>query len=86
MINFCRYELGQKLNGITLAKGIMMDNKPNAGFIKTTDIIIEPAENQKLTTQDWEELLSLTLSKLKLRSTMNIHYRMLLKPSVYKTF
>lgn len=86
VINFCRYELGQKLNGITLAKGIMMDNKPNAGFIKTTDIIIEPAENQKLTTQDWEELLSLTLSKLKLRSTMNIHYRMLLKPSVYKTF
>lgn len=86
VINFCRYELGQKLNGITLAKGIMMDNKPNAGFIKTTDIIIEPAENQKLTTQDWEELLSLTLSKLKLRSTMNIHYRMMLKPSVYKTF
>ena len=86
VINFCRYELGQKLNGITLAKGIMMDNKPNAGFIKTTDIIIEPAENQKLTTQDWEELLSLTLSKLKLRSTMNIHYRMFLKPSVYKTF
>ncbi|MFW0714692.1 hypothetical protein [Pedobacter sp. N23S346] len=86
VINFCRYELGQKLNGITLAKGIMMDNKPNAGFIKTTDIIIEPAENQKLTIQDWEELLSLTLAKLKLRSTMNIHYRMLLKPSVYKTF
>lgn len=86
VINFCRYELGQKLNGITLAKGIMMDNKPNAGFIKTTDIIIEPAENQKLTVQDWEELLSLTLAKLKLRSTMNIHYRMLLKPSVYKTF
>jgi hypothetical protein len=84
VINFCRYELGQKLAGVTLAKGIMMDNKPNAGFIKTIDIIIEPAENQKLTIQDWEELLSLTLAKLKLRSAMNIHYRMMLKPSVYK--
>lgn len=84
VINFCRYELGQKLKGITLAKGIMMDNKPNAGFIKTTDIIIEPADNVNLNIHDWEELLSLTLAKLSLRSTMNIHYRMLLKPSLYK--
>ncbi len=85
VVNFCKYELGQNLNGVTLAKGIMMDNRPNAGFIKTTDIIIEPAENVKLTTQDWEELLSLTLAKLKLRSTMNVHYRMLLKPSIFRT-
>jgi len=84
VINFCRYELGQKLKGITLAKGIVMDNKPNAGFIKTTDIIIEPADNLKLTVQDWEELLGLTLAKLNLRSTMNVHYRLLLKPTTYK--
>ncbi|NMN38523.1 type VI secretion system baseplate subunit TssF [Pedobacter sp. SG918] len=84
VINFCRYELGQKLKGITLAKGIVMDNKPNAGFIKTTDIIIEPADNLQLTVPDWEELLGLTLAKLNLRSTMNVHYRMLLKPTVYK--
>jgi hypothetical protein len=68
-----------------LAKGIILDNKPNAGFVKTTDLIIEPADNLKLNAQDWEELLSLTLAKLNLRSTMNVHYRMLLKPSVYKT-
>ncbi len=84
VINFCRYELAQKLKGITLAKGIVMDNRPNAGFIKTTDIIIEPADNLNLTPQDWEELLGLTLAKLKLRSTMNVHYRLLLKPTVYK--
>ncbi|MCX2451690.1 hypothetical protein OQX61_10500 [Pedobacter sp. PLR] len=84
VLNFCRYELGDKLKDITLAKGIIMDNKPNAGFIKTIDVIIEPAENLKLSAQDWEELLSLTLAKLNLRSTMNIHYRILLKPSIYK--
>ncbi|MFC3561199.1 hypothetical protein [Pedobacter jamesrossensis] len=83
VINFCRYELGQKLKSIILVKGIMMDNKPNAGFIRTTDIVIEPEENLKLTIADWNELLSLTLSKLKLRSTMNVHYRMKLKDSVY---
>ena len=84
VINFCRYELGNKLKGITLAKGLIMDNKPNAGFIKTTDILIEPADQLNLSTQDWEELLSLTLAKLNLRSTMNIHYRLLLKPTMYK--
>jgi len=84
VINFCRYELGNKLKGITLAKGLIMDNKPNAGFVKTTDILIEPADHLNLSTQDWEELLSLTLAKLNLRSTMNIHYRLLLKPTMYK--
>lgn len=84
VINFCRYELGNKLKGITLAKGLIMDNKPNAGFIKTTDILIEPADQLNLSGQDWEELLSLTLAKLNLRSTMNVHYRMLLKPALYK--
>ena len=84
VINFCRYELGNKLKGITLAKGLIMDNKPNAGFIKTTDILIEPADQLNLSGQDWEELLNLTLAKLKLRSTMNVHYRMLLKPASYK--
>ncbi|MCZ4223965.1 type VI secretion system baseplate subunit TssF [Pedobacter rhodius] len=84
VINFCRYELGNKLSGITLTKGVVMDNKPGSGFIKTTDILIEPAENLKLNAQDWDELLSLTLAKLNLRSTMNIRYRMLLKPSAYR--
>ncbi|WP_293313200.1 hypothetical protein [Pedobacter sp. UBA5917] len=84
VINFCRYELGNKLKGITLAKGLIMDNKPNAGFIKTTDILIEPADQLNLSTQDWEELLSLTLAKLNLRSTMNVHYRLLLKPALYR--
>jgi len=62
-----------------------MDNKPNAGFIKTTDIIIEPADQANLNVQDWDELLHLTQAKLTLRSTMNIHYRMLLKPATLKT-
>ncbi|SDE49006.1 type VI secretion system baseplate subunit TssF [Pedobacter soli] len=85
VINFCRYELGDKLKSVTLAKGIVMDNKPNAGFIKTTDIIIEPADQANLNVQDWDELLHLTQAKLTLRSTMNIHYRMLLKPATLKT-
>ncbi|GGI27607.1 type VI secretion system baseplate subunit TssF [Pedobacter mendelii] len=81
IINFCRYELGDKVQGIILTNGIIMDHKPNSGFIRTTDIMIEPADRLKLNKQDWDELLDLTLSKLKLRSKMNVHYRIFLKSS-----
>ncbi|WP_316798423.1 hypothetical protein [Pedobacter frigidisoli] len=83
IISFCKYELADKIVGVTLAKGLILDNKPNSGFIKTTDIIIEPAPFSGLSTESWNELLDLTLSKIKLRSTMNIHFRMMLKTPGY---
>ncbi|WP_421941953.1 hypothetical protein [Pedobacter sp.] len=83
VLNFCKYELGEKALFITLAKGLVMDAKPNAGFVRTTDIIVEPAPGVKLSAQEWEELLALTVAKLRLRSTMNIHYRMMLKTLNY---
>lgn len=83
IISFCRYELGDKIAGVTLTKGLIMDIKPNSGFIKTTDILIEPAGPNGLSTQDWSELLDITLAKIKLRSTMNVHFRIMLKTHQY---
>jgi hypothetical protein len=79
IISFCKYELGERVRSVSITKGLVLDAKPNAGFIKTTDVIVEPAERLNLSTQEWHELLELTLSKLKLRSTMNVHYRLMLK-------
>lgn len=84
IINFCKYELGDKLKAVSIEKGLMMGNKPNQGFVKTTDIIITPRENLSLTTVEWNELLELTTAKLKQRSTMNINLRMLLKEPAYR--
>ncbi len=80
IINFCKYEFGDKIIGVSITKGLMLNVLPDAGFTKTTDIIIEPAEKLKLTSKDWEELISLALPKLQLRSSMNVHFRMFLKP------
>jgi hypothetical protein len=80
IVNFCKYELGDKIRGVQIAKGLVLDTKPSIGFVKTTDVIVEPSDRLKLSAQEWQELLDLTLAKLKLRSTMNIHYRLLLKP------
>lgn len=79
IINFCKYELGEKVKEVSLEKGLMMGAKPNSGFVRTTDIIITPKENLKLSAADWNELLELTTAKLKQRSTLDLHFRLLLK-------
>lgn len=78
VINFCSYELGNKIKGVKLAKGLMVAQNPKEGFVKTTDIIITPANQYDLNKEEWKSILELTQSKLENRSIMNIHYRLLL--------
>lgn len=78
VINFCSYELGNKIKGVKLAKGLMVAQNPKEGFVKTTDIIITPANQHDLNKEEWKSILELTQSKLENRSIMNIHYRLLL--------
>ncbi|TDO24917.1 type VI secretion system baseplate subunit TssF [Pedobacter duraquae] len=80
VINFCKYELGKRVQNVILSKGLVRDTKPGSGFIKTTDVLIQPAAQARLSNVEWEELLELTLAKLQLRSTMNVNYRMMLHP------
>lgn len=78
VINFCSYELGNKIKGVKLAKGLMVAHNPREGFIKTTDIIITPANQHDLNKEEWASVLELTRVKLTNRSIMNVHYRLLL--------
>jgi len=78
VVNFCHYELGNKIKAVKLARGLMVAKNPKEGFIKTTDIMITPANQFDLTKDEWESILALTQSKLESRSIMNIHYRLLL--------
>lgn len=76
IINFCKYELGDKISEVTIEKGLALGNKPSMGFIKTTDVIISSAANAKLSKQEWDDLLEITTAKLQQRSTMNANFRM----------
>jgi len=78
IINFCFYELGNKIKNVTIRKGLMTALNPKEGFIKTTDIIITPAQLNDLNPEEWQAMLDITKSKLIGRSTMNINYRLLL--------
>lgn len=78
IVNFCFYELGSKIKAVNIRKGLMAAQNPKEGFIKTTDILITPAQHNELNSEEWKSMLSLTRSKLENRSTMNIHYRLIL--------
>lgn len=78
IINFCFYELGNNITDVNLKKGMVTAINPHEGFIKTTDVILTPAPQSDLSAEEWKSVLALTKSKLETRSTMNIHYRILL--------
>lgn len=56
-----------------------MDSDPRRGFQKTTDIYVEPDLAFDLEGSEWTELLAQVLGKLQVRSSMEVHYRLLVK-------
>ncbi|PYF75493.1 type VI secretion system baseplate subunit TssF [Pedobacter nutrimenti] len=78
IINFCFYELGNKITAVNIKKGLEAASNPKEGFIKTTDILLSPSRSSELNSEEWKAVLELTRSKLKNRSTMNVHYRVML--------
>lgn len=79
IVNFCRYELGEQVADVQIERGLMHSQHPKEGFIKTVDVWITPSPANTLKPDEWAPLLELTRSKLSSRSTMNLHYRLLLK-------
>lgn len=79
IINFIKLELGQVVKRVEIKSGVMMDADPRKGFQKTTDIYVEPDASFELDNAEWNELLEQVLSKLQVRSSMEVHYRLLVK-------
>ncbi|SEB17774.1 type VI secretion system baseplate subunit TssF [Pedobacter hartonius] len=78
ILGFCSFELGNMITGVEIRKGLSKAQNPKEGFIKTTDIVVTPAQFNGLNAEEWKSILELTRSKLEIRSTMNIHYRLFL--------
>jgi hypothetical protein len=76
LVSFCYYELGNKITDVKIGKGIEISSNPKEGFKKTVDIFLKPAGNNRLSTDDWDTLLSLLQSKLSSRSVINSNYRL----------
>jgi hypothetical protein len=76
LISFCYYELGAKAAAVNITKGISISSNPKEGLKKTTDIHITPANEFRLSAEEWDTLLSLLHSKLQARSVVNVSYRL----------
>ncbi|ACU62303.1 type VI secretion system baseplate subunit TssF [Chitinophaga pinensis] len=78
IVNFCHWEFGSHITGVELRKGLVKSAKPKDGFVKTVDLILTPAAGNELKAEDWNALLELARTKLQMRSTMHLHYRLML--------
>lgn len=76
LVSFCHYELGNKITDVKIGKGLVVSSNPKEGFKKTIDIFLKPANNTRLSTEDWDTLLGLLHSKLSSRSVINSNYRL----------
>jgi hypothetical protein len=76
LISFCYYELGNKITDVKISKGLVVSSNPKEGFRKTVDVYLKPANELKLSTEEWNTLLTLLESKLVSRSVINSSYRL----------
>ena len=76
LISFCYYELGNKVTDVKIGKGLVVSSNPKEGFKKTVDVFLKPADEVKLSTEEWNTLLTLLESKLISRSVINSNYRL----------
>jgi hypothetical protein len=76
LISFCYYELGNKVTDVKIGKGLMVSSNPKEGFKKTVDVYLKPADEVKLSAEEWDTLLTLLESKLTSRSVINANYRL----------
>jgi hypothetical protein len=79
LISFCYYELGNKVTDVKIDKGLMVSSNPKEGFKKTVDVYLKPADEVKLSAEEWDTLLTLLESKLTSRSVINSNYRLFVK-------
>lgn len=76
---FCMYELGDKISGVEIKKGVMRSNNPKEGLVRCIDIILRRKDEEEPgSMEEWDLLFKEVKSKLELRSVMNSNYRILL--------
>jgi hypothetical protein len=77
---FCMYELGDKIAGVEIKKGVMRSTNPKEGLVRCIDIVLQQKKNaaENNTAEEWELLFKEVKSKLELRSAMNSNYRLML--------
>lgn len=75
---FCMYELGDKISGVEIKKGVMRSNNPKEGLVRCIDIVLQRKNDGENSMDEWNQLFTEVKSKLELRSAINSNYRLTL--------
>ena len=76
IVNFCRYELGDKIISVTVRRGIMVSNKPKEGLVRCTNLIICPKDEFREKLTDMKDELKVLLE---IRSPDTYTYQILIE-------
>jgi hypothetical protein len=49
----CFAELGDKISGVEVKKGVMMNPRPDKGLTRTLEVHLTPAPNFRATQEEW---------------------------------
>lgn len=74
--SFCFFELGNRLQNVTVKRGFVIPDNPKEGAKRTIDVILSPAGKTD-NNEEWNQLCNQLTSKLQTRSGMSYNYRIL---------
>jgi hypothetical protein len=77
--NFCFYELGNRIQKVTIEKGYEISGNSKEAFKRTINVLITPHQNDMLEKKEWQVLCEQLQAKLLVRSGMSNDYRILLQ-------
>ncbi|MFT3936521.1 MAG: hypothetical protein QM726_23045 [Chitinophagaceae bacterium] len=77
--NFCKYELGSRLEAVKFKQGLMPGNHPKQGYIRTLDIVLVPQKQLHADPTEWNYLAQSLYTKIKSRTPDGINYRVLVE-------
>jgi hypothetical protein len=66
--NFCFFELGNRIQKVTIEKGFEISAHSREAFKRTIDVILTPNETEGLESKEWQMLSEQLKSKLQARS------------------
>ncbi len=78
--NFCRAELGGKMQKLTFHNGIALSDHPKQGYIRTLEVHITPHNIHELSMKEWDHIAATLLLKLKSLSPDNVNYKVFINP------
>lgn len=77
--NFCFYELGNRLQQVTVERGFEVAPGSRDAFVRTIIVTLTPLETESLESKEWDLLCEQLEAKLQARSGMSNRYRIRLQ-------